>query len=234
LDFQLSIFDIRPKLKIFRYLSTIFHLPSTISYLPPTTFLLLFYFDPLFSILSLSVAPEGRFDWTSLQKLVTTTYYAKTLWFTLWQAALSTALTLLLALPAAHIFARYRFPGKSLLQALTTIPFVLPTIVVANAFAALLGPRGLVNETLMALFRLDTPPLQWQHSLGMILLAHVFYNYTIVLRLVSGFWANLDPRLVEAGQMLGVSLLLHQFRRHLDSRWATFCHPGSRNLSPGR
>ena len=39
----------------------------------------------------------------------------------------------------------------------------------------------------------------------MILLAHIFYNYTIVLRLVSGFWANLDPRLVEAGQMLGVS-----------------------------
>ncbi|MBI1877923.1 MAG: iron ABC transporter permease [Chloroflexi bacterium] len=100
---------------------------------------------------------------------------------------------------------RYRFPGKSLLQALTTIPFVLPTLVVANAFAALLGPRGIVNETLLALFQWDTPPLQLQYSLGMILLAHIFYNYTIILRLVSGFWANLDPRLVEAGQMLGVS-----------------------------
>jgi thiamine transport system permease protein len=140
-----------------------------------------------------------------LSALVTTTYYSKTFWFTLWQAALSTALTLALALPVAHVFARYRFPGKSLLQALTTIPFVLPTIVVANAFAALLGPRGIVNESLMALFRLDTPPLQLQFSLGMILLAHIFYNYTIVLRLVSGFWANLDPRLVEAGKMLGSS-----------------------------
>ncbi|MCL4297575.1 MAG: iron ABC transporter permease [Anaerolineae bacterium] len=181
-------------------------------YLLPTAFLLLFYFYPLLSILSFSFAPEGRLDLAALQTLVTSSYYAKTLWFTLWQAALSTGLTLALALPAAHVFARYRFPGKSLLQALTTIPFVLPTIVVANAFAALLGPRGIVNEALLALFRfaifdlpLDAPPLQLQHSLAIILLAHVFYNYTIVLRLVGGFWANLDPRLVEAGQMLGLS-----------------------------
>jgi thiamine transport system permease protein len=88
---------------------------------------------------------------------------------------------------------------------LTTIPFVLPTLVVANAFTALLGPRGIVNEGLMALLPLDTPPLQLQHTLGVILLAHIFYNYTIVLRLVSNFWANLDPRLAEAAQMLGVS-----------------------------
>jgi thiamine transport system permease protein len=179
-------------------------LPTSYSFLP-ITFLLLFYFYPLFSIFTLSFAPEGRLNLVALQELVTTTYYAKTLWFTIWQAALSTLLTLALALPTAHVFARYHFPGKSLLQGLTTIPFVLPTIVVANAFAALLGPRGIVNESLMALFQFDTPPLQLQHSLGMILLAHIFYNYTIVLRLVSGFWANLDPRLAEAGQMLGVS-----------------------------
>ena len=174
-------------------------------YLLPVIFLILFYFYPLFSIFSLSFAPEGRLELAGLQKLVTTTYYARTLWFTVWQAMLSTGLTLALALPAAYVFARYRFPGKSVLQALTTIPFVLPTLVVANAFTALLGPRGAINEGLMALFQWDTPPLQFQHTLGMILLAHVFYNYTIVLRMVSSFWANLDPKLTEAGQMLGAS-----------------------------
>ena len=51
-----------------------------------------------------------------------------------------------LGLPAAFIFARYRFPGKALLRAFTTLPFVLPTIVVATAFTALLGPRGLVKR----------------------------------------------------------------------------------------
>jgi thiamine transport system permease protein len=206
LDFRLSAATLSRKLNIPRHLSSsLFPLLPTPYFLLPTTFLLLFYFYPLLSILSFSFAPEGRLDLAALQTLVTTDYYAKTLWFTLWQAALSTGLTLALALPAAHVFARYRFPGKSLLQALTTIPFMLPTIVVANAFAALLGPRGILNETLMALFQWNTPPLQLQHSLAIILLAHVFYNYTIVLRLVGGFWANLDPRLVEAGQMLGLS-----------------------------
>ncbi len=172
-------------------------------YLPPLLFLLLFYFYPLFSIFKLSFAPAGRLDLSTLQKLVTGSYYAKTLWFTLWQAALSTLLTLGLALPGAYVFARYRFPGKSLLLALTTVPFVLPTIVVANAFSALLGPKGLINQVLMDIFQLTAPPLQLQHTVGMILLAHIFYNYTIVLRLVGGFWANLPPHLVEAGQMLG-------------------------------
>ncbi len=197
---------------VFRLSSSLYSLLPTPYFLLPTSFLLLFYFYPLFSILALSFAPEGQWDWTALQTLVSSGYYAKTVWFTLWQAVLSTGLTLVLALPAAYVFARYRFPGKSLLRALTTIPFVLPTIVVANAFTALLGPKGVINEALLALVRftiydlpLDSPPLQLQHSLGMILLAHVFYNYTIVLRLVSSFWANLDPRLNEAGLMLGLS-----------------------------
>jgi thiamine transport system permease protein len=174
-------------------------------YLLPVTFLLLFYFYPLFSIVTLSFAPEGHLDLAALQKLVATSFYLKTLWFTVWQATLSTLLTLGLALPAAYVFARYRFPGKSLLRAVTTIPFVLPTVVVANAFTALLGPRGAINQILVALFQLNAPPLQVQHTVGMILLAHVFYNYTIALRLVGGFWANLNPQLVEAGQLLGAS-----------------------------
>jgi len=115
----------------------------------------------------------------------------------------STLLTVILAMPGAYIFARYRFPGKSLLQALTTVPFVMPTIVVAAAFNALLGPRSHLNLALMALFGLQRPPINLQHTIWIILLAHVFYNYTVVLRIVGGFWANLNPRLEEAARLLG-------------------------------
>jgi thiamine transport system permease protein len=169
------------------------------------TFLALFYFYPLFSIFRLSLAPEGQLALTALRGLVSTPYYARTLWFTTWQAALSTLLTLLAALPAAYVFARYQFRGKSLLQALTTIPFVLPTIVVATAFTSLLGPKGWVNQILMAVLGRDSPPINLLHTLPIILLAHVFYNYTIILRMVGGFWANLDPQLEAAARMLGAS-----------------------------
>jgi thiamine transport system permease protein len=185
---------------------------SLASCLLPLAFLLLFYFYPLTSILSLSLVPDGHLDLSVLEKLVQTPYYLRTLWFTIWQALVSTLLTVGLALPGAYVFARYEFPGKSLVQALTTVPFVLPTIVVAMAFSALLGSRGLINTTLVGLLELDRPPLNLQHTLAIILLAHVFYNYTLVVRIVSTYWANLDPHLPEAARMLGASRW-HAFRQ---------------------
>lgn len=169
------------------------------------SFLALFYFYPLTSILTLSFAPEGQFSMEVLSRFFRTSRYLETLWFTIWQAALSTLLTVVLALPGSYVFARYDFPGKSLIRALTTVPFVLPTMVVSLAFTALLGPRGMLNLALMRLLGLDRPPLDLQQTLAIILLAHVFYNYTLVLRIVGTFWSNLSPQLEEAARMLGSS-----------------------------
>jgi thiamine transport system permease protein len=171
----------------------------------PLSYLFLFYFYPLASILVLSFAPEGRLDLTALARLIQTPRYLQTLWFTTWQAALSTLLTVVVGLPGAYIFARYAFPGKSLLEALITVPFVLPTIVVAVALTALLGPRGRLNLALMNLFGLEQAPLDLQGTLAAILLAHIFYNAVLVVRIVGTHWANLDPELVEAARTLGAS-----------------------------
>jgi len=169
----------------------------------PLAFLLLFYFYPLSSILSLSLAPEGELSLAPLAELIESPRYLRVAWFTTWQAAVSTLLTTALALPAAYVFARYQFPGKSIIQALTTVPFVLPTMVVSMAFTAFLGPRGAVNRVLMALLGLDRPPLDLQHTLAIILLAHVFYNYTLVVRIVGTYWSNINPHLEEAARVLG-------------------------------
>ena len=171
----------------------------------PLIFLVLFFFYPLGSILRLSLFPEGSPEFDVFRELVESSYYRQTLWFTIWQAALSTVLTLVLAIPGAHVFARYDFPGKSALLALATLPFVLPTVVVAAAFIALLGPQGTLNEFLKQTFNLDEPPIRLQRTLTIILIAHVFYNYAIALRIVSTFWANQNRRIQEAAAMLGAS-----------------------------
>lgn len=165
----------------------------------PLLFLLLFFFYPLGNIFRLSLTAEA------LGELLQRPSFRNVVWFTVWQAAVSTGLTLLLGLPAAYLFARYDFRGKSVLRAITTIPFVMPTVVVAAAFRALLGANGPLNRLLMAGFGLDTPPVQLEQMITIILLAHVFYNVTVVVRLVGGFWGNLNPRLVEAAQTLGAS-----------------------------
>jgi thiamine transport system permease protein len=169
----------------------------------PLAFLALFFFYPLLSILAVSLAPDGWLDLTSFGDIITSEYYRATLWFTFWQAVVSTLLTVGLALPGAYIFARYRFPGKSLLLSLATLPFVLPTVVVAAAFSALIGPRGLLNTGLMTLLGLEAPPIQIERTLAIILIVHVFYNYAIALRMISSFWANQSLRIEEAARVLG-------------------------------
>ena len=183
---------------------------ATLIYLLPLLFLALFFFYPLVEILALSLVPEGELDLSPFRTLLSDPYYARLLAFTTGQALLSTLLTLLVGMPAAYTFAHYEFRGKSLLRALTTIPFVLPTMVVAAAFTALLGPQGHLNRWLMTILGVAVPPIRLQHTLVLVLIAHVFYNAAVIVRLVGGFWANLDPRVEEAARVLGAG------------RWRTF------------
>ena len=174
----------------------------------PLLFLGIFYFYPLLNILKLSLAPEGKWDFRPLSPLIHSGFYARTLWFTFWQAALSTILTLASALPVAWVFIRFDFPAKRLIQSLVTIPFVLPTVVVGAAFQALLGPQGIANTLLMDVFGLASPSLlDLNHSIGFILLAHVFYNFSVAFRMIVGFGSHLNPALIHAAQILGASPL---------------------------
>jgi thiamine transport system permease protein len=174
-------------------------------WLIPLAFLGLFYFYPLGSILMESFSRAEQGIWPAIAQLWQSDSVRGVVGFTFWQAGLSTILTLLIGLPGAYLLGRFDFKGKSWLRALTGVPFVMPTLVVAAAFNALLGSRGWLNLGLMSLFNLSEPPLHLMNTLGAILLAHVFYNTTIVLRLVGDFWANLDPQLTKAARVLGAN-----------------------------
>jgi thiamine transport system permease protein len=156
----------------------------------PLSFLVLAFFYPLSRIFALTFDPQ-----TLTTEHIQLT--ARVLLFTFYQATLSTLLTLLLGLPAAYLFARYDFRGKSLLRALTAVPFMLPTVVVAAGFSALLGPRGLIH----ILLPLST--FQFTGTLTAILIAHVFYNTTIITRIVGNALSSLDPKLEAAARSLG-------------------------------
>lgn len=182
-------------------------------WIAPIAFLGMFYFFPLVKILFVSLTRDSAGFSEPFIKVIASPSIRGVVWFTFWQAALSTALTLLVGLPGAYLFARYDFKGKSLFRALTGIPFVLPTLVVGTAFYTLLGPRGWINVGLMEILDLTSPPIQFVNTLAAILVAHVFYNTTIVLRLVGDFWSRLDPRLSQAARTLGANQI--QTMRHV-------------------
>jgi thiamine transport system permease protein len=174
-------------------------------WLLPLAFLGIFYFYPLGSILKTSFERGGSGFATPFQEALQSDAMGQVLWFTIWQAALSTILTLAIGLPGAYLLARYEFRGKSWLQALSAVPFVIPTVVVAAAFYALLGPRGWLNLAAMRIFGLSAAPIQLTNTIYAILLAHIFYNTTIVLRMVGDFWSHIDPRLNQAARTLGAN-----------------------------
>ncbi|MFE9648872.1 ABC transporter permease [Streptomyces sp. NPDC006365] len=162
----------------------------------PVVFFALFFAYPVAAIVARGLEADGGWHFGRITDVVTQPDIRHVLWFTTWQAFVSTALTLLIALPGAYVFARFDFPGKQILRAVVTVPFVLPTVVVGSAFLALIGRGGLLDELWGV--RLDT-------TVWAILLAHVFFNYAVVVRTVGGLWSQLDPRQEEAARVLGAS-----------------------------
>lgn len=178
---------------------------TSLLWLPPLVFLLLFFFYPLVTILQVSLQRSQHGVFTSIFEALKQPSPWRILAFTFWQAFLSMLLTLALGLPGAYLFSHYTFRGKSILHAMMGIPFLLPTLVVAAAFNALIGPGGWINVGLEGLFHLNSPPIQFTNTLVAILVAHVFYNTTIILRMVGDFWSHLDPHMDQAAQVLGAN-----------------------------
>lgn len=157
-----------------------------VALLVPVVFLGVLVVWPLGTVLARSltgVGPERVFEILGRRST------RSILWFTLWQAAASAALTLLVGLPIAHALARYSFRGRAALRAIAVVPFVLPTVVVAAAI-----------EVAFRAVSIDL-----NRSTTAILAAHVFFNVAIVIRVVGGRWAALDRRPEEAARVLGAS-----------------------------
>ena len=78
----------------------------------PATFLAVFFVLPVVSVLARGASLDGVADVLGDERL------RRVLWFTLWQAAVSTALTVAIGVPVAWVLARHRFLGRSLVWAL--------------------------------------------------------------------------------------------------------------------
>ena len=107
-------------------------------------------------------------------------------WFTTWQAVVSTVLTLVIGLVPAYVLARFDFRGRSALLGVLTAMFVMPTVVMGAAFLALL-PDAL-DRTVCA-----------------VLGAHVVFNLAVVVRVVGSLWERLPSDMEAAAATLGAS-----------------------------
>lgn len=167
----------------------------------PLAFLGVFFAVPVVTIISTGLRERGAWEPDAIIDVLSSSTTRRVAWFTLWQATVSTLLTVVAAFPAAWLLARVRFRGRALFAAGLVVPFVLPTVVVGTAFLTVLGPDGPL-ATVAGWFEAD---LDLRRTATAIVLAHVFFNYAVIARTVGGAWYSIDPRAAEAARTLGAS-----------------------------
>ncbi|MFC6303227.1 ABC transporter permease [Oerskovia jenensis] len=159
----------------------------------PLLFLGVFFAWPVATLIARGFVTDGSLDLSGFAEVFSEPRTWRIIGLTLWQGVLGTVLSVLLGVPGAYVLYRCRFRGRTFLRAFVTVPFVLPTVVVGVAFRSLLVEGGLLG-----FLRLDG-------TFGAIVLALVFFNYSVVVRTVGGLWEHLDPRAEEAARALGAS-----------------------------
>jgi len=141
--------------------------------------------------------------------------------FTLLQAALSAVLSVALAIPVARALARRDFAGRRLLVTVMGAPFLLPVIVAVLGLLAIFGRAGWVNASLagIGLGRIDVYGLQG------VVLAHVFLNLPLAVRLLLQGWQAVPSERVRLATALGFSS--RDMRRHFERPLLRAVLPGA-------
>ncbi len=162
---------------------------------------------PLLPLMAGGVALPHGAEWAAIR-------------FTLLQAALSAGLSAGLAVPVARALARRRFPGRAALVTALGAPFLLPVIVAVLGLLAVFGRAGWANAALAAT---GLPPVSI-YGLHGVVLAHVFLNLPLCIRLILAGWQAIPAERFRLAEALGMGS--RELARHLE-------RPMLREVLPG-
>lgn len=142
--------------------------------------------------------------------------------FTIGQAATSAGLALALAVATARVCWRRAGEWRTgLILAGSFLPVVMPTTVAATGIIGVWGQKGMISGLLQSAGLAPLPPV---YGLGAVLLAHVFFNAPLMLRVLSGALAGVSPAQWRMAAQLGLS----SWQRFRFIEW-----PAMRRVIPG-
>jgi thiamine transport system permease protein len=140
---------------------------------------------------------------TDLASLAGDTYLHRVIVFTFLQATLSALLSLGGAILAARALARQSdFPGRRLILQFCALPMVVPSVAAIFGVVAVYGRSGYIAD-LSASLGSDWKPTIY--GLSGILIAHVFFNMPLAIRLLLPAWATVPPESWRLAAQLGMS-----------------------------
>lgn len=133
-------------------------------------------------------------------------------------AACATVLALVFGVPLAYVCARYPFPGRSLVEAMVTLPILIPHVAVGVALLVTFGRGSLMGRALQA------SGFSLIDNFAGIVAAMLFVSFAYLFSAARDGFATIDKRTEAMAQILGATpmqmfrtIALGQARRHIIS-----------------
>jgi len=113
--------------------------------------------------------------------------------------AISLALTIALATPLAHVLARRRFRGASVVETIVDLPIVLPPSVAGLALLLALGRRGILGAPLAEL------GIEIPFTVVAVIIAQMFVSAPFFIRAARAGFLGVDRDFEDAARVDGAS-----------------------------
>lgn len=129
-------------------------------------------------------------------------------------ASCATVLNLVLGVGAGYMLARKRFVGRELLDAVLTLPMVLPPTVMGYYLLVVVGQRGWLGGWLHDVLGIQLI-FTWQGAV----LAAALVAFPLISKAARAAFENIDPQLERAARVLGLGEWAVFFRVSLPLAW---------------
>ena len=129
-------------------------------------------------------------------------------------AGWATAINLLLGVGVGYALARWRFPGRDLVDAMLTLPMVMPPTVLGYYLLVVIGSQGVVGAWLLEHFGIRLI-FTWQAAV----IAATIVSFPLVFKAARAAFETVDPQLEDAARTLGIRELAVFFRISLPLAW---------------
>lgn len=129
-------------------------------------------------------------------------------------AGFATLINLVLGIALAYFFSRKNFWGKEVLDAILTLPMVMPPTVLGYYLLVVLGQQGVIGQFLKEYFGIHLI-FTWQ---GAVIAASIV-SFPLIFKGARAAFESLEPQYEQAAKVLNVSNTAIFFRVTLPLAW---------------
>lgn len=169
----------------------------------PLLFMLLLFVYPFIYGLLVSISPNQGPWYSAYRQFFADPWQRESLLITLRLAIPVTLLVILTAVPLAYKMRR-KVAGEGLITIMLALPITLGTVLMAEGILGFLGPKGWLNQALIALHLIEEP-LKLTHNYTGVLIALFLSGFPMVFLMLLGFVSGINPNIEHSAAILGAN-----------------------------